>query len=186
MTKLNFKNPLSEDEQWLAFRYVAGELSDAETEAFELQMLDDQRLCDAIVDATLLTTAIAAERTAVGVKVLPVAATVSPSTGGRRAVVAIVTTCCCMAVVVLASQYAGLPQNTNAFAAVVRSEAEILVDAWAEGFDEDTLVEPLPADIGEADLEIPGWLMAAVSLDGADATTDGASSIDSGEEAEWF
>jgi anti-sigma factor RsiW len=61
MTNNNTDEPLD----WLAFRYVAGELSSDETAAFEQRLADDQAACDAVVRAMQLCEAIAlAERSA--------------------------------------------------------------------------------------------------------------------------
>ena len=49
-----------EDLNWLAFRYVAGELTAAELQAFESQLEDDQSAREAVARACELTCCIAA------------------------------------------------------------------------------------------------------------------------------
>jgi anti-sigma-K factor RskA len=49
----------ADDAQWLATRYVLGELSDEQAETFEAAMSEDVALCEAVLQATLLNSAIA-------------------------------------------------------------------------------------------------------------------------------
>ena len=42
------------DRLWLAFQYITDELSDDDTEAFEVAMLEDVKLCEAVAQATSL------------------------------------------------------------------------------------------------------------------------------------
>ena len=49
----------ADDAQWLAMRYVLGELSDEQAETFEAAMSEDVALCEVVLQATLLNSAIA-------------------------------------------------------------------------------------------------------------------------------
>ena len=49
----------ADDRAWRAARYVLGELSESDAEAFELAMLDDVELCELVLNATRLQAGIA-------------------------------------------------------------------------------------------------------------------------------
>ena len=49
----------ADERAWLAARYVLGELSESDAEAFEQAMLDDAELCELVVNATRLQAGIA-------------------------------------------------------------------------------------------------------------------------------
>lgn len=51
--------PDADDAQWVALRYVLGELSDEQAETFENAMAEDAALCEAVLQATLLSSTIA-------------------------------------------------------------------------------------------------------------------------------
>ncbi len=51
--------PDADDALWLAMRYVLGELSDEQAESFEAEMAEDIDLCEAVLQATLLNSAVA-------------------------------------------------------------------------------------------------------------------------------
>lgn len=64
MSDLNSNNsdavtPDADDVQWLAMRYVLGELSDEQAESFEAAMAEDVALCEAVLQATQLNSAVA-------------------------------------------------------------------------------------------------------------------------------
>ena len=56
----NFDNvqPVADDTQWLAMRYVFGELSDEQAESFEAAMAEDVALCEIVLQATQLNSAV--------------------------------------------------------------------------------------------------------------------------------
>lgn len=182
-----------EDQQWMAFRYVSGELSAVEADAFELQMLDDEQLCDAVVEATLLSASIAASKQPTSVKLIP---TESPSPSQRARQVdsqrstlaAVVAVCCCLTLVVAAGKFSDVSQTGEELRLVdsdESSDAERLVDAWAAGLGEDEISVQVNGGAGEHELDVPEWLFAAVSLASPDSSTDAA--LDGSEEdGEWF
>ena len=51
--------PDADDALWLAMRYVLGELSDEQAESFEAAMAEDVTLCEAVLQATQLNSAVA-------------------------------------------------------------------------------------------------------------------------------
>jgi anti-sigma-K factor RskA len=55
----NVVQPDAGDAQWLAIRYVLGELSEEQSESFEAAMADDVALCEIVLQATLLNSAVA-------------------------------------------------------------------------------------------------------------------------------
>jgi len=58
------QNSTETDLDWLAFRYISGEIAVSEAEQFEALLADDQAARDAVVRAVELTQAIVAVQTA--------------------------------------------------------------------------------------------------------------------------
>ena len=176
----NKRSNFSEDELWLAFQYVAGELSTVEAEVFEQQLRDCVSLCEAVVEATLLTSAVAGSQQ---YEARPAVATaVSRQTNrGHSGIAALVAVCCCIFAVFIATQFS----DTAAVVAVESTEAERLVDAWADTFSTDNHQEVYNTDFQQQELDVPDWLMAAVSL--AESNDQTGNSLDGrGDGAEWF
>lgn len=172
-----------EDRLWRAFLYVSGELSNGESDEFERLMLEDDQLCEAVIEATQLTSAVAGSRSVspqvVSMTDLP-PLTASKLRRGRWA--GLVAICCCMFVVVVTSQFSTLSDPSVAVSET--AEAEQLVDAWADSRSTEVLAEIDHSDFGPQDLEVPGWMMAAVSLEGSG---DAGSAIEGRNvEADWF
>lgn len=69
------------DVDWLAFRYVAGEMTDDERDAWEIRLADDQAAREAVAAAYELTQAVAALPPSVWECGSPVAAAPSPLAG---------------------------------------------------------------------------------------------------------
>ncbi|MEZ6124617.1 MAG: hypothetical protein R3C49_15770 [Planctomycetaceae bacterium] len=168
----------SEDRLWRAFRYVAGELSADECEAFELEMLNDSHLCEAVVQATTLCLSIAdspaASRSSSnsGVVVLPMRSPVSSGLG-RRMVAVAAALCACLLVVgwLSRSESTRMPAETVASGS---EDAELLVNVWADEFARDSSGEYEVADPVVVELDVPEWMLTALTEPAGDrSATDG-------------
>ncbi|MEQ9411113.1 MAG: hypothetical protein RIK87_25600 [Fuerstiella sp.] len=178
----------TEDQLWRAFRYVAGELSASEVEDFEQQVLTDVTLGDAVAEATLLASAVAsgcadasvssvtkrkpttskpaASSCSIG-SVLPVATpSSSPVVGSGRRVIAAAATivsCLCFAMLIFRP---GVPVDsiTELVEAEEPGSVEMLVTVWVDSSDSLTEFEAELEEPVEPELDVPDWMLAAVSL----------------------
>lgn len=161
---------------WLATRYVLGELTESERDAFESRLADDLAACEAVAEASRMKLALhaALADTAIGARVTtgvrvhqPVVAT------SRRSWLAVGTAMISVACLILAVTFwpsesvdpgvAGLvPTGTSAGSAVE------LVALWRTGMQiAEVELDDADGDVLEAasDVAVPGWLLAAVSLE---------------------
>ncbi len=153
-------NDLEHDLGWSAFRYALGELTEAETSAFERRLLDDQGAREALALAVELAGALAI----VGREQPPALPT--PSRGRSRRVAAWSSLAAAAAVLVAALGWPGRGPNPE-------PDAERVASAWsglraqpgseAEGDDE--LSGPASAIEAEptVDRPLPSWLIAGAA-----------------------
>lgn len=163
--------PANAELDWLAFRYIAGELSPVEGQAFEARLESDLAACEAVARAVQF-----AETMTLGVgsasKVVASPAVVARSglaagrnwsTARRWALTAVSGAAALVVVGVLSLRTE--PRTEVAEPSVV--------EIWADSWHTDAEPEPVAAEIGHADLAdtddlvAPGWLMAAVHGDSA-------------------
>jgi len=175
--------PDADDAQWLAMRYVLGELSDEQAESFEAAMADDVALCEGVLQAILLNSAVAlafesqqSGRTAlVGVtsdeSSLPVVA-INRSPFARFGVFA------ATAAMVLAVLAMVMLQNSPQ-AEVLSSDDDATADMLAMLLDNSSssdlsgeFDEFSSADDSVSSLVAPEWLLTAVDLDSAGDQND--------------
>lgn len=160
---------VSEDQFSSAFQYVAGELSAAENEAFEQRLLLDSGLCEAVAEAVLVTSAVAAVRNPQG-RIL-----VNRSAGDQqervrwRRVMAVSAAVCLCAVVALTMPVRPVAPDLTADAGRA-SDEELLVLAWAESLAPESQRETDVDELLQTELDVPEWLLAAVSLSEYPAT----------------
>ena len=167
-------NEHENDLGWTAFRYIAGELSSDEAEAFEVRLADDQAAREAVAASVQVTQAVAS----ISNDIAAADETADQQRGRNRwAAVAIVASAVCllMASSVLFTQPDSQPGLSQSDA-----RADQIVDAWANAGDPTI---PLLDDIGvngleesddvEPEFTVPEWMLAAVSEDlGADPEAD--------------
>ena len=183
----------SEGRTWLAFQYVSGELSVDGVEAFELAMLADASLCEAVAEMTAVCCAVgqvsaitgavgnytAASKVATATQVsLAVAAPAEfkvCKSGTGMMLASLVTVVCCGILAVVVSS---LPNNADRPELAVSSledsgvenhsadlvAAELLVDVWANGAVVVVDHEFDESELATDDLEVPEWLLAAVAI----------------------
>ena len=171
----------TDERAWQAARYVLGELSDSDAEAFELAMLDDAELCELVLNATRLQAGIAvacrevSTETAVPVVKLPVVKlSVVDSTPGFVAMRSQVSR---LAVSLAGLGLAGIlltfatdsGERSSGELAVVNAET---VDALADLISESETSELLALQDVETDVDpalsevaTPEWLLMAIELE---------------------
>lgn len=165
--------PQQQELSWLAFRYVAGELTAAETEQFEEQLATDQAAREAVAHSVELYHAVAAAEADVVAESVTIAAT-SRTTWSQR-LVWISTGAAAAAVLVVAGWNAtGLWSSSPAKPSV----SPDLANAWTTVQADLALAEepsrPMIADLSDAELasiaeeelalpmDTPSWMTAAV------------------------
>ena len=149
---------VDEDLNWLATQYVLGELSGADRESFETRLAGDVAACEAVMSASRLLLTVQA------VSAAPTPAVSTPATNLRRsargawAAVAAV----CMAVVALCLIPFSTPDTVESVAS--NDSAAQLVSLWRTGGVPDEDLEEVDDSVDD-DVAVPGWMIAAVSLE---------------------
>ncbi len=173
----------ADDAQWLAMRYVLGELSDEQAESFEAAMADDVALCEAVLQATLLNSAVvlAYESQRSEMPVL-VGATSEESTLSVRAIdrsaFSRFGVFAATAAMVLAVMAMVMMQNSPP-ADALASDDEATADMLAMLLD-NSLSSDMSGEFDEfsspddsiSSLVAPEWLLTAVDLDSAVESED--------------
>ena len=151
----------SEEQLWQAFQFVSGELSVDETKRFEERLESDPFLCDAVVEATLLTSSVLhcqPEESATQV--------IHSHSRGRahnfsRSIAAVVALACCL---ILAVVLSNMPEAETETVQADVIDAEVLVTTWADSFAAD--IEDIPEidEQTDQDLDVPDWMLAGLTL----------------------
>jgi hypothetical protein len=156
------QNSTETDLDWLAFRYISGEIAVSEAEQFEALLADDQAARDAVVRAVELTQAIVAIQTA---SIRPSAA--MPQSWTQN-VTWISTSVAALVLVTLALNFNGPTKSAT-------SDSDNIAKAWLDRSaepvtDSMTLNATLSDEDEFATAEPPNWMLEAVrSLHGDDA-----------------
>lgn len=172
----------NEDQLWRAFLYVSGELSDDKADEFERQLMDDELLCEAVVEASRLTSAVADSFQTSPQRLVATDCSRRPAKNRLQGVAALVAVCCCVFAVVSAMQFSATPEQQFGYSEP--TEAEQLVDAWADSFSETAPQSADHGDFAEQTLEVPDWMVVAVALDASDASDSDLNG--NGVDADWF
>lgn len=169
------RQSLVDENHWLAMQYVSGDLTDEQAESFELAMVDDISLCEAVLLATRLTSGIvlacSAERSS-RPELVSVARSLTP-TPHRRSRLALFGVFAATVAMVLVVIGMMTPQNgaapgkvASADDAAAKMLATLLHNTSAGDmnveFDELSV-----ADDSVSSLVAPEWLLTAVDLDSA-------------------
>lgn len=169
-SKVTTRNDLA----WLASCYVAGELSVDETAAFEARLETDVAACDAVAKAMELNLAIAAAFDSRPSVISPRPSATPPSRWAGAAITAIAATAVVAATVAL---MIGRGSATNGLAR--KDGADRLVAAWASGeaarnsADEEESID----SAGDADLDPPDWMLAAISVEDVNEKLPGSDKV---------
>lgn len=161
----NLNNLENSDLDWLAFCYVADELSDEHRAAFETRMAEDQHTRDAVVRAMELASDIYSVKLPEPNQ-LPVSKVKEPA--GRRNWIWQTAA----AVLIGTSLGAWLWTSANDDSSVAESSNEALAVAWVDSLQEESLkdIESEASDeFGFDDDSTQEWMLAAISeLDESD------------------
>lgn len=141
---------------WLARRYVLGELPAAEAAAFEAHLADDELAATAVADAARLVMALEAAR-----EVTITSQTTGTSWAGRIAI-GLAGLAAAVAMIGL------LPSRDDA----AGGRSAELAERWAEIADTTTAEELADDDDTAAGDDVPDWLLAAVTLEQDDAVQE--------------
>jgi len=158
--------PTEHELDWLAFRYVSGEMTADEAETFELRLAEEQSARDAVASAVELS------QTIVAAQSLGLPAGIAPASTVRQGWSAHVAWFACGAaaclLIVLAVNFSGTRQGDALVSPGVASR-------WSERLDltldnEDPLAEPVrETDESEETLAASDWMVEAVRSLHADA-----------------
>lgn len=170
----------SNDLNWLAFAYVAGEMSADEAESFELRLADDQQAREAVARAVELTQVVAAAETHCEQSVT-VAHRQAPSWSTRLAWMAIGGVAAVLVALFVSSMNTGpqpVVKQDDARPAPSNSKVRELALAWSS-------TRALLADSEAADSEAGLWYPAHLAaVDSSEATADDVDHIDAEAVAE--
>jgi len=153
--------PASNDLDWLAFRYVAGELPDDEAASFESLLADDQAARDAVVQAVELSQTILAAQVQ---SPKHVALASAPRNWSTQFTLIACGTAACLLIALAINFSANNPSRPRL--------SDDLVNAWNLQLEEssDATATEDPTDADEAEFitaDAPSWMVDAVrSLNG--------------------
>ena len=79
-----------------------------------------------------------------------------------------IAVCCCLALLVVVSQPASNVNMANATGSVEQEDAELLVGVWTDEAISGAVIELEESDIVPDNLDVPDWLLAAVTISDLD------------------
>lgn len=168
----------TEEQLLLAFRYVAAELPTDEAEEFEQQMLTQQSLCEAVVQASSLSSLIASSTPQLTVQhpkvQLDVAAktsVVKSSRKSRSLLMTVISACLCVLMLSAINRTDKGPASAVSQTSE-NDDAELLMSVWANEGEES--VEPSldESELLSDELDVPDWLLAAVTISSSEYFAD--------------
>lgn len=180
MNPSSLLTPGSDDElNWLAFRYVAGELTGEEAASFETRLANDLSVCEAVAAVSELT--ISTQATLLSERLETARRTEDPRpwTARVRSWVAVGSTVLALGWLFLllgdgsdraARKTADSPTRNQS-----QSAADLIAhwSRYGETEFSDEFPEIAPTELTEPDdPDIPGWMIAAVSLENAETPAD--------------
>ena len=174
--------PLIDDAQWLAMQFVLGELTEEQSERFQLAMTGDVSLCEAVVEATRLTAGISLACGLERVPSSPVVLTTMPSSRVEsvrpvysRAIVLgamIVMAMSVLAVVTLQNSLRSASSIAAADGTATAEALAMLLKNDGTNYANNDYDEWIVSDDSISSLVAPGWLLTAVDLDAASESDD--------------
>ena len=171
------QNSTETDLDWLAFRYISGEMDASETEQFESLLADDQAARDAVVRAVELSQTILAAQSVGSTSCLRIDARQSVSQPWLQHITWISSSVAALLLIALAL-------NFNRPSSPPSSESDNVASIWAERSTEPATDPPALNGSGSDEEEFviadpPNWMLEAVrSLHGDDSTESDDSSDD--------
>ncbi len=189
--KTNTSQSTLDDVQWSAMQYVLGELSDEQTALFESAMENDVALCEAVLAATQLTCgiALACESQPSAQPLIASVTLIAAPDSFRRPAFArfgVFAAAAALVLAVLAMVTFPTRQGPDDLAAVDDATADALAMLLndAEASEMNTELDELSgSDDSVASLVAPEWLLTAVDLDAAAASSEDHPAIGPDDEA---
>lgn len=174
VTMMNSNTDASNDLNWLAFRYVAGEMAADESAAFEQRMLSDLDACEAVIRSAQLCESVDAAFDQPAAPVMSPAKFAQPQEtrpAGRRMSVAASAVAGALALALFA-----VTSRDSVSTHEARETAEI-VRLWKDSADTSAGVgDDAEATVAEtaqaADIHVPDWMIAALEAKQRDAEED--------------
>jgi len=176
------------DLDWLAFRYVAGELDESEVKTLEQRLAEQQPAREAVVSAVeIVETVTAAEH----LQEIPMVATAAREASHWRHVawlaitVGVAACCASLALLYWSGAWHSDPQQPAVASDKVPPASPTLANAWLETFNQPVLVtsettmsEPLDIEpaplVGEtSEMVAPDWMAAALAGMSDDTAVNG-------------
>ncbi len=152
----------SEEQLWQAFQFVAGELSPDDAKRFEERLESEPLLCEAVAEATLLTSTLLKCQPEETLNQVPDAT--EPVRDYSRSIATVVTLACCLIVAVVLSN---MPESETQTAQTDVADAEVLVTTWADSFAAEVDDIPEIDEQTDHDLDVPDWMLAGLTLNDA-------------------
>lgn len=180
-----------DDREWRAARYVLGELSESDAEAFELAMLNDSTLCELVLNATRLQAGIAlacretSSEAVQAVVKLSLADSVPALAVVRSRVprIAVSLAGLGLAGILLAFSGGSAERSSGELAAVNAETADALAKLISESETSELLaLQDVETEVDPALSEVatPEWLLMAIELE------DGSGQPQSSEESDVY
>lgn len=173
----------ADDSLWRAFQYVAGELSEHEADVFEQQMLDDVRLCDAVVEATRISVSVAAD-SGPGRRSVTLSSS-SQSTDQRQALAsrrpvfaAVAASLACVCLVWAVSAMTDPTDSDSSVAVADDQDAEMILSVWADESQSDLDSLDELGGLDDQSLDVPDWMLTAVTIADLDADPNDSQDMD--------
>jgi hypothetical protein len=182
---------IADERAWRAARYVLGELSDSDAEAFELAMLDDAELCELVLNATRLQAgvAVACRERSAETAVPVVKLSVMDSTPGFVAVrsqvsrIAVSLAGLGLAGILLTFSTGSGVRSSDELAVVNAETVDALADLISESETSELLAfQDVETEVDPALSEVatPEWLLMAIELE------DGSGQPQASEESDVY
>ncbi len=169
--------PLIDGAQWLALQFVLGELTEEQSEQFQLAMMEDVSLCEAVVEATRLTAGISLACGSESVASSPVSLATLPASTVEPVRPAFSRTIVLGAIIAMAMTVLAvvtLQNSPESALSVAADDATATADALAMLLKNDTSTyanndfdEWSVSEDSISSLVAPEWLLTAVDLDAA-------------------
>lgn len=161
------QNPtqIPDDIFWQAFRYVTGELVEAEDVAFEARLENDAVACEAVCEVTKIVYAVSAVPNARSTKPVVKATVLRPAANSGRSLAAtIASIACCLLLLIMLGRQSQDVSEVASMSETGSSDAELLLAAWIDSRGPLVEDERGHEDSVAEDLDVPEWMLAGLTL----------------------
>lgn len=172
MTETNLVD-FADEQLWQAFLYTQGELSAADEECFEQQLLTDIRLCELVVAVQSLMEesnsqskmSMRVVRSELHIQDTEFHSQIRPANRSRRTLATLITLACCLMVSFFASRGTFMTPVDS-----VAAPEELLVNLWTGEGTWDRIPDSTSefsddVEYVDAPLEVPDWMLAGLTIE---------------------